>query len=180
VEGDPIAVSVAVTLPAQPAVGRVTYIPLGGDGKMSPIAAYSVVGVGVTGAAGGGSALMTVTMDDRYSSLIQYVSWSNDQVARADADFRTRIATPIRLTPILSDSGLQTSISSSIASATVSRTWAPPPVILGGGSSPGFLEHAMLNVADDEYLLNAMVFLFDIRVRELTPMGPLLWARGST
>lgn len=178
-EGHPVAVAISFTLPAQPSTGSVKYVPLGGDGFVSPFAAYAVRGVGVTGAAGGGSATLTINMDDRFCSLVQYVSWSADQVASADAEYRTRIASLDGNTPILIDVGDVTAIDADISSATISKTWEPTPTILAGGAARAFIEHKFLNVADDTYLLNAMIFLFNIRAREVTPMGPLLWARGS-
>jgi len=52
-------------------------------------------------------------------------------------------------------------------------------VILPGSENTALTVFAA-NVDGDEYFLDAFIFLFDIRARELTPMGPLLWARGST
>jgi hypothetical protein len=48
----------------------------------------------------------------------------------------------------------------------------------GGPSDPN-VRFEMVNVLADVYSMHLLVYLFNIRVRELTPMGPLLWARGS-
>lgn len=146
----------------------------------APIAAYSINGMQVTGASGGGSATLSIVMDNRYTSLVQYVTWSNDQVASADADFRTRISAGGNVVPVMVDSGVVSAISATVSTATVSRTWNPTPIILPGGTFAPFIEHKMLNVENDEYFLATLIYLFDIRVRELMPMGPLLFARGAT
>lgn len=177
-EGGPIAVSSAVTLPAQPTTGTVSWIPLGGDGYVSPMAAYAVVGHSVTGAVGGGSATLQVVMDSRFTSLVSWVTWANTQVASADADFRVTIGGPG--VPTQAESGLITAIAADVSTATISRTWNPNPSILPGGANPASIQMSMLNVDADVYSLSCLIYLFNIRAREITPMGPLLFARGAT
>jgi len=55
-----------------------------------------------------------------------------------------------------------------------------PPIILPGGPEVPTIRARALNVNGDFVFLEAQIFLFNIRVRELTPMGPLVFARGST
>jgi len=145
---------------------------------MAPFAAYNVREMSITGDATAGVARMSVIMDERYCSLISYVTFQDTQVTSADADFRVRIVAPKVATAL--DSGVITGISATADTTTVSRTWEPPPIVLPGGQGAGTqLVLNMLNVDLDVYALSLLIYLFDIRVRELTPMGPLLWARGS-
>ncbi len=158
------------------------YVPLGGDGFTAPFAAYTVDRFQVGGAAGGGTARLTVTMDPKFCALIQYATWSINQATGAAAEFKLRITALQQSIPLLIDQGSVTNITATISgSEQVARTWEPTPVILpGSGGVAPFLEATWSNIDVNEYFLSLQVFLFNIRVRELTPMGPLLWARGST
>lgn len=177
-EGRLISVASVVTLPAQPTVGTVRYIPLGGDGFSAPIAAYAIAGHAVTGDAGGGNASMRIIMDNRYTSLVSWCTMANIQVASADADFRIILFGPGVPTQV--DAGVITAISATVQPTTISRQWNPTPTILAGGDAVASISFIMLNVNLDVLDLSALIYLFDLRARELTPMGPLLWARGST
>ncbi len=117
-------------------------------------------------------------MDDRYTALVSYVTTSIVQVASADADFRSVIAVGTSW-PTISDSGLITAINASVSGNTVTRTWEPAPAVLPGGKLRPLIQCQFLNVDADVYTMSALIYLFNIRSRELTPMGPLLWARGS-
>lgn len=177
-EGRPVAVSSTVTLPAQPTAGNVRYIPLGGDGYTSPFAAYNLVGHAVTGAAGGGAAVLTCIMDDRFVSLISYISVADVQAVSADADVSIVLTAAEVGMPTQALSEAVTAISAVVNVGTIRRTWTPPPVLLAGGSKRGQITFSMVNVDTDVYSMSALIYLFNIRVRETTPMGPLLWARG--
>ncbi len=181
-EGDPISVNESIILPAQPAGGVVNYVPLGGDGFTSPFAAYTVNNMNDTGDATGGSAVLKVTMDPRFCALIQYVTWNIGQATPAAAEFRLRIVSSLNAVPLLVSQGTAANISLNVSSGNeVGETWTPTPIILpGSGGVAPFLEARFANVDTDVYKLFMNIFLFNIRVRELTPMGPLLWARGST
>ncbi len=159
------------------------YVPLGGDGITAPFAAYSVQQLQVTGDASGGSAACIVLTDVRYCHLLQYVHFNIQQGTAADADFRIVLG-GLRQAG-LGFQGTQTSTSATINANTVGINWEPTPVIMPGGNVPAGqsaigLSAKALNVDGDVYLCDAYFYLFDIRVRELTPMGELLWARGST
>lgn len=179
-EGSTVAVSNSVVLPLQPSTGDVRYIPLGGDGFSAPVAAYNVIGLGVTGATGGGSASLTVTFDDRYAALLSYVSVANVQVASADADISIVLTAGSLGMPTQALQENVTAISAVVNAGTIRRTWSPTPVMLAGAEKRGVLSFTMVNVENDAYTLSCLIYLFNIRVREMTPMGPLLWARGAT
>lgn len=116
--------------------------------------------------------------DQRYTSLVQFVNINVQQGTSADADFRLRINGSD--TPTFGDSGVITAISSTVSGTEISHTWTPPPFILAGAGENSSILMQMLNVDADVFSMDCFVFLFDVRARELTPMGPLLWARGST
>ncbi len=175
-----MSVSESVTLPAQPTTGSVSRVPLGGDGYTAPSAAYAIRGHAVTGDAGGGTATLTINCDDRFCSLVAWVSAGVNQGTSADAEFRRIITSAQGLgIPQLAENGLATAVVAAFG-VEVQSLWNPPPVILPGGPDVGRLSYAFTNVLNDVYTLQAYIYLFNIRVRETTPMGPLLWARGST
>lgn len=169
-------------MPGQPTTGDLQYIPLGGDGFTAPIAAYNIVGFSVTGAVGGGSMTLTATMDDRFVSLISYVSIGDAQVSSADADVSIFLsAGNLGMPPqALAENVTAIAADASQGGGTIRRTWSPQPVLLAGGRRAGVLTFKMVNVDADVYTLSALIYLFNLRVRETTPMGPLLWSRGAT
>ncbi len=176
-----MAVAVTVTLPATPSTGSLTYVPLGGDGFTAPQAAYVVRALQVTGDAGGGAATLTIHMDPRFTSLVAYVTAQNDQASSADADLRLVItpSTGIQIAALTLQQPV-VATSATVNSTTIGLTWNPTPLLMPGAANTGRIIMKMLNVLADEYRLSAHIYLFNIRVRELTPMGPLLWARGAT
>ncbi len=181
--GDPITVSTSVTLPAQPVLGTVAYIPLGGDGFIAPFASYVVQGFRATGDASSGRVELNIQMDDRFCSLVQFVSLEIAQATEASADFRMFIGStaPVSAIPRQNESGVIQSVDPLVTNGReISRTWSPVPYILPGGRLAPSIVIQALNVDTDNYFVDASIYLFDITVREKTPMGPLLWSRGST
>ncbi len=176
-ESNPISIAETIVLPAQPAIGAVTYIPLGGDGFTAPIAAYSVQGFEMDGDASGGVLTQSIRTDERYCALVAYVSGSINQATPANADSRQTIAST-RQVPIMVNSNVIVALAAAFT-AEVNVMWAPPPVILPGTTDTGLISNIWENVLNDTYRMHCLVYIFDIRVRELTPMGGLLFARGS-
>ena len=175
---DPISVTELFTLPAQPTVGTVKYIPLGGDGFGAPFAAYALRGVRVDGDASSGFMAIEVVMDPRFCSLIQFITGQIAQVTSADADMELSIIGGEYPTPVFS--GPVTAISSLVSGSECAQTFIPPPIILPGGNQAPLLRFRALNVNNDLGFIEAMIFLFNIAVRETTPMGGLLFQSGST
>lgn len=68
-----MSVAEIVSLPAQPAVGLVEYIPLGGDGVNAPIATWAIE-VTLASDGSGGTNAITVNFDPRYSSVVQFMT----------------------------------------------------------------------------------------------------------
>ena len=172
-----MAITETLVLPAQPASGTVTYVPMGGDGFSAPFAAYVINSFRQTGDAGGGSLAANVTMDQRYTSLASYVTTIVQQAIDADIDIRYRLAGAAGGGQAHGE--LLEFTSGTISAATINNTWVPEPEILPGGGGAS-ISQTIVNLLNDVFDLSALIYLFDIRARELTPMGPLLWARGAT
>ncbi len=168
-----------LTLPDQPTTGSTNYIPLGGDGYSAPIAAYSVAGFQTAGDASAGLLQQAIVCDARYCSLVSWVTGSIQQATPADADFRFNLSSlSNRSVPLMTHAGATVAIAAAFT-VEINELWVPSPVVLPGGTDIGTIALNRVNVDGDVYNAHAMIYLFDIRVRELTPMGPLLWARGS-
>lgn len=168
-----------MTLPGQPnGNGVMKYIPLGGDGFMAPFAAYAVTQHEVTSDASGGAAALTIIMDDRFCSLVPFVKVQVQQATAADIDCRFSLGSSSQPGP--AEGRVLTSIATTVSTTTIAYTWIPVPTILAGGSEPGQIVVRVPNVDGEMPQIDTLVYLFNISVREKTPMGPLLWARGAT
>ncbi len=178
-EGRLIAVVETLVLPAQPATGSVNYIPLGGDGFSAPNGAYAVNNFSLTGDATGGLLTFNVTMDNRYCSLVSYATGLIGQVTPTDAEFRTILRSLTgNAVPEIVHAGIREALVAAFV-VEVNELWSVPPVILPGGPDVGQLSWNWVNADGDSFSLDALIYVFNIRVREMTPMGPLLWAKGA-
>jgi len=172
-----MSVQEVFTLPNQPSDGTVEFIPLGGDGFTSPIGFYQLRDIQLAGDASGGSAQFLVTMDDRYVSLVSFVTGQVVQATGADVDFRWFLSGTFIATVI--ESGTDVNPSSTLGD-TPGHTWFPPPLLLPGGGAVGTATIRWPNVNTEIYDISAHIFLFNIRVREFTQLGPLFWSRGQS
>lgn len=177
-----MAVTETVTLPDQPTIGFVRYVPLGGNGYQAPFAQYVIDNFALAGDVSGGAVQHQVIMDPRYSSLVAYLSITNVQASSADMDFKLRIDSNAPQSSIANqiESGVITAISATVSSATANKIWSPVPTIMPGGGEGGLIMSEVLNVDGDLTRLSALIYLFNIDVRIVSPIGPLLWARGAT
>lgn len=165
------------TAPNQPTTGSLSYVPLGGNGRTAPFAYYAIKNAQVTGDGTGGTATIRVRMDDRYAAFVAHAVASVQQGTPADAEFRwTLTSSP---GPVAAYSGVKTSNGGSVSSTSIDVPWVPPPIVQGGGDTGAQLAVAFDNVDSDVYLLNALILLFDIRVRELTPLAAIFGSRGT-
>lgn len=163
--------------------GNVSYVPLGGDGYTAPFAAYNVQAWQLTGDASGGRVEFILQPDPRFCSLFVFMTTNIEQVAAAAALFRNTLGGLRQAAQ--GELGSQATVSADISDVTIEHQWSPIPVIMPGGNTPSSQSPIVFrsqwkNVDLDEHQFNAMVYLFNINVREKTPMGPLLWARGAT
>lgn len=173
----PIAIAETLTLPAQPASGTLTRLNLGGDGFRAPIAAYSLEAMTLTGDVSGGSLRFLINMDARFCTLMAYSAFAIAQGSKSNADFRYILGGDT--VPGQQLTGTTTAINLTVHGTNNGFTWYPKPFVLPGGGQNSNLQLDVLNVDDDVVAMNGIFYLFDIRVRELTPMGPLLWAAGA-
>lgn len=163
-----------VTLPAQPTIGTTHYVPLGGDGLSAPFAAQTVRAMQVEHDASGGTATAVINLDPRFCGLVSFMTIQIAQAINADADVSLTVTgstTPSQVLRVVQPSGTDFEIG---------RTWTPNPIILpGGNQEAGQLRFACDNVDGDDSFLDVWVYLFNINVRQLTAMGPLLFSRGT-
>lgn len=166
-------------MPAQPTSGgTLDYIPLGGDGFSAPQAAYGLKTFASAGDASGGSLVMTATLDNRYCSLVAFATVQITQGTAADADVRVLLRGDTIPSVLLQET--LDSVALTASAFQVARSFSFAPLIIPGSAENGQLQVSFTNVDGDLYFVDSMIYLFNIRVRELTPMGPLLWARGAT
>jgi len=173
-----VSVTETFQLPAQPTDGEVEYIPLGGDGFTAPKFAYMIRNAAVTSDGTAGTTRVEIEMDQRYSSLVSFITGQVQQVAQADIEVLFQLSgdhVPLQL--------FQGDVTHTVlSSAEIGFTWRPFPIILPGGTTPTppNVNFRVANIDLDVVRVSSLVFCFDIRVRELLPMGPLLWARGDS
>ncbi len=176
-ESDPIALTSVVTLPAQPTNGTLFYVPLGGDGYKSPFAAHALSNMNITGDASGGSVQFTVNFDPKFVTLVSYLTMQIVQGTVADADIRATLASDE--TAVI-DASVVTAMAALTSGVAISRTWTPHATLLPGGVRGSRCTFQATNVLADTYHLDLWAYLFNIRVREVTPIAPLLWAQGGS
>ncbi len=117
-------------------------------------------------------------MDPRFCAIVAFISVQIAQATSANADCRFLIRG--NTYPSLVETLTLNAVSSLVTTFEVGHTFVPPPVVLAGGNAEGAsLEVKFKNVQNDDFFVDAMIYLFNIQVREFTGMGPLLWARGS-
>ncbi len=179
-----MSVDATVTLPNQPAIGSSALVPLGGNGYSSPLGAYVVRDMQVTGDASGGRLRAEIKMDQAYCSLVSYVSWEVDQPTPVAMIFRSRLETPnVTISdaiPLQTDEGQQAHFALLGEANTVGKTWRPTPVILPGDGANGFVDIAVVNLLNNVLRFDALIYVFDNKVRESENLGNLLWQRGSS
>jgi len=151
-------------------------VPLGGDGFNAPFAAYSIKDFKQIGDASGGTVTFSINMDNRYTSFVSWLSVVVVQGTAADQEYRVfqdadRSAGAAEV--------LDAVASSVLGGNTISIIWRPPGVIMPGGGNGATCGTIWKNVDLDQFRLDAHIYLFDIRAREKTPMGWLLWSRGA-
>lgn len=177
-----MSVAETLTLPNQPATGIVHRIPLGGNGFNAPHAAYVVDNFALVGDAGGGNINQTINMDERFCSLVAFVNIALSQATPADAGWHIALDSNVALGPVApqTENLALTAIANDISTVHISHVWVPVPYVLPGAGGGGSISSQVLNNLNDTMRLTALIYLFDVNVRQVTPMGPLLWARGAT
>lgn len=176
-----MSVTQTVTLPDQPVAGGVVHrTPLGGDGYTAPMASYIVDNMLLTSSATGGASTIQINMDERFCSLVAYLTLSVSQAIQADIEVRYRLDTSSVSSPVATQVQNRDLPTITWHTAEINDIWTPVPNIIPGDGSGGLVSAAIENLDTDAMRVSALIYLFNIRVREVMPMGPLLWARGST
>lgn len=171
-----MSIAQTLALPDQPALGDVNLVPLGGDGFTAPHSSYHVNTFEVEGDATGGTVTQTIRMDPRYVSLISYATLRMTQVNDTDEIVRFTISGGGFMPRVGCTRTLEHD--PHLSTFEIFDTWVPAPVLAPGAGRTTSLSVICDNNVNNLYFVDALVYLFDIRVREMTPMGPLLWARG--
>jgi len=154
----------------------VTYVTLGGNGYNAPFAAYAINSWQIEADASGGLAVYTLTMDRRFVALVSYISFLGIQTVPADVGLRTVLRSDPGA-PTVSRALLLDSLPTTSAVASLNDVYTPVPVLLPGGQVATVTVETD-NVDTDDYFLSALIYLFNIDVRQKSPTGPIFWARG--
>lgn len=167
-----MAVSGAFTIPEQPAdgagtdalVGTVRLIPLGGNGKTAPNVMYEVA-ASLASDASGGNNTITITFDSRFQSLVTLVNIVNSSASGAIEAAYELVATASNTRFRAFDNAVPVN---SLDALNVS-VWNPPPLM-----DMDQLVTKVPNVTGDVHIVNAMIYCFNRRVLEMTPMYQIL------
>lgn len=171
-----MTVTSKVELPAQPDSGTVQYVPLGGDGVSAPHGQY-VVNVANLGDATGGNNLIYVRPDPRWVTLVQFMQ---GKVTGAAADVNVRFSITGVGNILVGHNAVLANVDLAPTSIENMGMWVPPMWLIetpGGGLANldrPFLSLVGANVDGDTNTLTAFMFVFDRRVRELTPTSVIL------
>ncbi len=160
-----MAVSSAVTLPAQPSVGSSRIVVLSGNGYHHPKSMYEVQ-VSLTGAAGGGNSTITLTTDPRFTSLVLRVELTV-LASSAQQDYQLTLA--MRGSSI-SSSLVGELTFNSVSTLTPAVAWWDPPPILPVET----IESVVANVDGDVTLLTCWIYNYDINALNVVPLTQLL------
>jgi len=158
-----LSVSADVTLPAQPSVGAMKLVPLGGNGFNSPHSMYLIGGFGVAGDASGGNAVVSINMDDRFQCLCSVIESKVDTDAVAAT---TRLS--IHAANIFSINVAALQVMDPTGDSRV--VWSPPSLF-----NANLIKGVWANIGTGEdYLLSCVIYNFDKRASELVPLSTLL------
>ncbi len=161
-----MTVSSVIVLPAQPVVGLSTWVPLAGDGLLSPLGYYQVQN-DVAGDVSGGNAVLTISGDARFTN---WVSWVNFKIhsAAAAPDFLMSLRPDT--TGVLNQIQVVGSMqSNTISQPTSSYLWTPPPILY---QSSGAISCVTANVdATETYSQFCQIFCWDKNVTHRTLYG---------
>ncbi len=158
-----MSVSSTVQLPDQPALGSLTYRPLGGNGFTSPQAVYYLYNHAVAGDAMGGSAILTILMDPQFQCVVDQLAFQVQSQAAA-ATYRMQIELP-------GDDYIMYNSGTSVLESGIGRsTWIPQPLF-----NIDTAALVMANVdATETYQFSAVIYCFNKRAQELMPLNILL------
>lgn len=175
-----MAVLNAIVLPGQPSgQGNVRLTVLGGDGNTAPFAMYTVENAQITMDVSAGLASITVEMDDRYVSLVTYLTLSIHQqtpavnkAAKIDLQGGPEVGTWCWQGEIQSQG--------SNFAPECCVTWQPPCTLLVGGTGRTSIVRFQTtnDIVGDELEADMQVLLFNNDVRQKVPLYEIYKHRG--
>jgi len=175
-----MAIASNVALPSQPANGRVRYFPLGGDGFTAPTSAYSVR-INLASDASGGNNTLRIKPDPQFVAVCAFL---NTGVVAGSAAIDCEFV--IRHDQVEEISVIKELPLVGIVSFTNSGLWTPPLYLLNAtdrdATLPPFIRSTIPNVDGETHTLQTIVFNFNKRVRETTPLNQIVASlpRSST
>ncbi len=131
-----MSVSSEITLPAQPGVGRVDWVPLGGDGVTAPQGYYDI-DVQLVGDASGGTASIVVNFDIRYTSLISFVN-AKIEADTAAGEFSLDLERSAGISGGVHVVGTFPGITEGVVLVNSAYLWYPPPIFYAGDGRARF------------------------------------------
>ncbi len=175
-EGNPTSVSDSVQMPEQPTSGNTHIQPLGGNGATDPHS-RTFTAITLASAAGGGTNLLVVRLDPRFTQLVAFVGVSVSGGVAATITGRVE----------LDCGGFEQWLQSlSIPLADTGSTgnehnaiWTPPNVLCSAepntdSSAAPRVRVIIPNVDGESLTLRVVCYNFDKRARERTPIGLLM------
>lgn len=156
-----MTVTTSVTLPAQPAAGSVSFLPLGGNGWLAPQSMF-MVDIQLTGDVSGGVSQLDIFRDERFEMLIDFMMVQSD--AAAVIEYRFDIFRQVQNRVMNCGSTVEDPVD-----AQSVRIFSPPAVI-----DPDSLRVSVANVDGDVTKFKAMIYNFNIRASERVPLDILL------
>jgi len=161
-----VSITETITLPNQPAVGTLEYIPLAGDGLAAPQSAF-FLDHQITGDASGGFIRWQVHRDGRFSHLLQFMSAESDSITaisyRFDI-FRGANASTAQAFHNVGTTGLS-SVSGNVLAAQI---WTPPAVI-----DPVKFELKLPNADGEEHKFKMLIYNFKVDASKRVPLNIL-------
>jgi len=159
-----VTVQETILLPAQPAIGRTEYVPLGGNGWDSPFSYYAVA-VELQADGSGGVNDITVVMDPQFMSLIGYIQ--SLVISVASATDSVRHITITEQDHIRDTRQMIIDVESSIAAIY----WTPPGITLNSTPlhTPTIRSVVENNDADDHFM-NLRLYNFKKDAEKKVPL----------
>lgn len=172
--GRSVSVSETISLPAQPSDGIAQLIPLGGNGFQAP---HSVVAVRARLAhdASAGNAEIAVRFDPRYTQVLSYAQAELEDGTGSAEDYRLELQ--CTALESLAVSGAVGGVSVSGKAVTHAVLWSPPAIMCAVDQSSSAYPRLRFTVNNTNTFtsrLTCRIFNFDIRAREVMPLGILL------
>lgn len=167
-----MAITVVLNIPGQPAAGALELVPLGGNGYTSPHSFYAFEVISA-GDVSGGTNLVYVRPDERYTSLVPYV------MTRV-----TGLAADVVVEVVIAATALDRVTQDQTIAFTTSNfaghlVWRPPPMIIQTPGRTGSVDTPWLrwetaNVDGEGLNCIGRIYNFAIDVREKISLPVIL------